>query len=202
MQGRWRQDCEQLPRIAERNLGDVADCLKGHSGKSDSHAIHLITPPPELQHEVYTRWLMQELGENCQPDPSLCRSLQVYGARIDLSSLTAVTRLNEHQQKIVCWLRTFTGGIELSKECLDRLALDQGMGYKSANLVLSGLMLTEINQRLHHCEVRIPPSIPITDIEITFHLQKYAPPSQLFLRCCMIHSFILFNPSGRILPMF
>ncbi|MEI8126030.1 MAG: PEP/pyruvate-binding domain-containing protein, partial [Parachlamydiaceae bacterium] len=111
------------------------------------------------------------------PNPSICRWLQIQGADIKdaFNKIGGLEKLTKNQKDIYNWLSTFSDKIELTADSLHKLAIRQGNGYKSANLILSEIMAEKINAQMKCCDVKIPSSLPISDIEVSHHIKKYAP---------------------------
>jgi hypothetical protein len=65
--------------------------------------------------------------------------------------------------------------IAVDKKTLDDLAIEEGYGYKTANLMLLERECAKINGKLSQAEVRVPPFIGITDASIQDYLNTAIP---------------------------
>lgn len=115
-------------------------------------------------------------------DPSTCRYL-LKKHSIDLEILETVWPLTPIQSEIKEWLKAISDVESVTPITLNHSALNQGFGFKSANLMCLDLMAEKLNQTtnengtplLTNCEVKIPPFIPVSDIEVRMHMQNYDP---------------------------
>lgn len=82
---------------------------------------------------------------------------------------------NEREQNIIDWLKKIQDSPSLTPENLDFFAEELGYGYKTANLMILENTAKSISQKMHHCEVKVPPFHPISDFEIKNILSKSIP---------------------------
>lgn len=77
----------------------------------------------------------------------------------------------EKKEKVV--IAGFT--VAVDRKTLDELAIDEGYGYKTANLMVLEQECAKINPKLSHAEVRVPPFLGLNDATVQEYLRGAIP---------------------------
>jgi len=152
--------------------------IKEEKGKIDtvsmSHELDELSD--DLREQIKKLEVQQLLKEAfLNEDPSTCHWL-ITSRNADLTEILADLdpgELTESQKELKTWLEHFPS--EISTESLDTIAIEQGYGYKAANLKVLESMTNRLNEDLKNCQIKVPPFVGVSSFEVTQHIKKHEP---------------------------
>jgi hypothetical protein len=75
----------------------------------------------------------------------------------------------------ITWLKHVITAGAISPGTLDTFALDIGLGYKAANLMLMESALESVSSELEECHTEVPPFVSVGDLQMWKHIEKGIP---------------------------
>lgn len=104
---------------------------------------------------------------------SVCKWL-IKQPGIKPEAINALPNKTAPQTSLKNWLLSFVNSGPINPAALNKVALEQGYGFKSGNLMVLKTMAEALN-KFSHLEIRVPSFVPISHFEIYQHITKYDP---------------------------